>query len=203
MRRTHAIFLALLGLFATGATTRVAALQGLDFGFRGGVSVATASVSAQTFGKSNRTGFAGGVFLDYEAGPLGFQVGAEYAKKGVDLDLGDAVHEFDLAYLEIPAVLKVGLPLGVMKPSVFGGVGLGFKTGCDSGGVDCGDELKGTDLSGIAGADLALYLGSISLWADGRYHFGLQDVADASDVTSGLKNRNWTLQAGIGFRLGG
>jgi hypothetical protein len=203
MRRSIATLPVLLALFVAGGPDGVEAQQGLDFGFRGGVSVATASVSAQTLDKSNRTGFAGGVFLDYEAGMVGFQVGAEYAQKGVDLDLGDVVHEFDLAYLEIPAVLKLGIPLGVVKPSVFGGVGLGFKTGCDTSGVDCADELKGTDLLGIAGADLALYLGSVSLWADARYHFGFQDVADASDVTSDLKNRNWTLQAGIGFPLGG
>lgn len=203
MRRSIATFPALMALFMTGRPAGVAAQEGLNLGFRGGVSVASASVSVQPFSKSNRTGFAGGVFLDYEAGLMGFQVGAEYAKKGVDLDLGDFVHEFDLAYLEIPAVLKVGLPLGVVRPSVFGGVGLGFKTGCDVSGVECGDDLKSTDFSGIAGADLALYLGSISLWADGRYHFGLQDIADASDVTSDLKNRSWTLQAGIGFPLGG
>ncbi len=203
MYPSRTVFLGVLGLVAAGAPARVEAQSGVDFGFRGGVSVATASIGSETFDKSNRTGFAGGVFLDYEAGVIGFQAGAQYMKKGVDLDLGSVVHEFDLAYLEIPAVLKVGIPLGVLKPSVFGGVGFGFNTGCDNGGVDCADQVKGTELSGIAGADLALYLGSASLWADARYHFGLQDVADASAVVSDLKNRSWTLQAGIGFHLGG
>jgi len=177
---------------------------GLVLGVRGGVSVASASVDAsQTFDKSNRTGFAGGVFFDYDAGVLGLQLGAQYAQKGVDLDLAGTVSEFSVKYLEIPAVLKVGIPLGMIKPSVLAGVGLGFNTGCDVSGVDCGSDIKSTEFTGIAGADLALHLGGISLWADGRYHFGLSNINDASDVVGDLKNRNWTFQAGIGFKLGG
>lgn len=190
--------------FLTGAFSDAAAQKGLELGFRGGVSVASASVDvSETFDKSNRTGFVGGVFLNYDASILGFQVGAQYSQKGVDLDIGNAVNEFSLSYLEIPAVVKLGIPLGVIKPSVFGGAGLGFKTGCDNSGADCGDDFKGTDFTGIAGADVAVYLGSISLWADGRYHFGLSNINDANDVMGDLKNRNWTLQAGIGFKLGG
>jgi len=185
------------------ASSGAAAQQGVELGFRGGVSVASASIDAnQTFDKSNRTGFVGGAFLNVDGGLLGFQVGAQYAQKGVDLDIGGSLEEFSLKYLEIPAVVKLGVPLGVVKPSVFGGVGLGFNTGCDQGGEDCGDNVKGTEFAGIAGADLALYLGSISLWADGRYHFGLQNISKASDVVGDFKNRNWSLQAGIGFKIG-
>ncbi|HSG49906.1 MAG TPA: porin family protein [Longimicrobiales bacterium] len=172
------------------------------FGIRGGVSVASADISDvdQTFDKSNRTGFVGGVFLDWAgSGPLGFQIGAQYSQKGVDLDVENVVNELDLAYLEIPAVLKLGLPLGPIRPSVFGGAALSFNTGCDSGGEDCGDSVKSTDFSGIMGADVSISLGGLSLWADARYHFGLQNVSDAQDVVGDLKNRNWTLQVGLGF----
>lgn len=205
MRTIHTVSGTLLSIaLLAGLRSHAEAQQGVVFGLRGGVSVATASVSIdETFDKSNRTGFAGGVFLNYDAGLLGLQVGAEYTQKGVDLDIGGTLNEFSLQYLEIPAVVKLGVPLGLLKPSVFGGVGLGFKTGCDVSGVDCGDDVKGTEFSGIAGADVAVYLGSISLWADGRYHFGLNDINNASDVVGDLKNRNWTFQAGIGFRLGG
>lgn len=188
-----------LGLFLLCST----ALQAqTTFGIRAGVSVAGADVNdvGQTFDKSNRTGFVGGVFLDWaSSGPLGFQVGAQYTQKGVDLEVENVVNEFDLAYLEIPAVLKLGLPLGPIRPSVFGGAGLSFSTGCDVGGEDCGDSLKSTDFSGIMGADVSLSLGGLSLWADARYHFGLQNVSDAQDVVGNLKNRNWTLQVGLGF----
>ena len=198
----------LLSAFASFALLAVAvpraqAQEGLALGFRGGVSVASASFDAdETFSKSNRTGFVGGIFLNYDVGVLGFQVGGQYAQKGVDLDVGNAVDEFSLSYLEIPAVVKLGIPLGIIKPSVFGGAGLGFQTGCDESGEDCGDQIKGTDFTGIAGADVAVYLGSLSLWADARYHFGLNNINETSDVVGDLKNRNWTLQAGIGFKLG-
>ena len=205
MRTNRAVPSVLLAVAFLAATFSGAEAQkGWELGFRGGVSVADASVDiSDTFDKSNRTGFVGGLFLNYDASLLGFQIGAQYAQKGVDLDIEDTINEFSLSYLEIPAVVKLGIPLGVIKPSVFGGAGLGFKTGCDNSGADCGDDLKGTDFTGIAGADVAIYLGSISLWADGRYHFGLSNINDASDVVGDLKNRNWTLQAGLGFKLGG
>jgi hypothetical protein len=205
MSFSRSVSVMLLGVaLLAGSASDALAQKGLEVGFRGGVSVASASVDVDgTFAKSNRTGFAGGVFLNYDLGVLGLQVGAQYAQKGVDLDVTDAAHEFSLNYLEIPAVLKLGVPLGVVKPSVFGGVGLGFKTSCDQSGTDCGNHIDGTELSGIAGADLAVYVGSISLWVDGRYHFGLHDVNKASDVFGDLKNRHWTFQAGLGFMVGG
>lgn len=173
------------------------------FGFRGGVSVASASADiGETFDKSNRTGFAGGVFLDMGgSGILGFQVGAQYTQKGVELDVGEAVREPSLDYLEIPAVVKVGLPLEVLKPSVFVGAGLGFNTSCDDGGADCGDDVTSTEWSGIIGADVVLYTGAVSLWADGRFNVGLSDIADSESYQE-LKNRAWTLQAGLGFPAG-
>lgn len=206
MRTTRFVVAALAGLaFVALAPPPAEGQQGLAWGFRGGISVASASFVdfQETFSKRNRTGFVGGVFLDYNGGMFGFQVGGQYTQKGVDLDVGNVVEEFSLSYLEIPAVLKLGMPFGAIKPSVFGGVGLGFITGCDSGGDDCADDFESTDFSGIAGADVAIYMGSVSLWLDGRYHFGLRGISKASDVFGDLKNRNWTLQAGIGFHLGG
>jgi len=204
MRKFHAVTAGVFGAaLLMGTHSGLEAQQGLELGFRGGVSVASASLDASgTFDKSNRTGFAGGIFLNVDRGVLGFQTGAQYTQKGVELDLGETVSDFSLSYLEIPAVVKLGIPLDVIKPSVFGGAGIGFKSSCDDGGEDCGDAFKSLDYFGIAGADVAIYLGSISFWADGRYHFGLTDVSDTSDVVGDFKHRNWTLQAGIGFKVG-
>ncbi len=186
------------------STSGLKAQNGLELGVRAGVSVAGASLDvSETLDKSNRTGAAAGLFLNYDHGLLGFQVAGQYSQKGVDLDFGETVSEFSFAYVEIPAVLKLGIPMGIVKPSVFGGAGIGFTANCDINGADCGDEIKSTDTFGIAGADVAIYLGSLSLWADGRYHFGLTNISDASDVVGDLKNRSWTLQAGIGVKLGG
>lgn len=180
-------------------------------GLRGGVTTSHASLDLdETFARDNRTGFAGGAFFDWNSGGLlGFQVAAEYVQKGVDLDFGRTVNELTLDYLEIPAVVKLGLPLGSLKPSAFGGVSLGFNTGCDVGGeavpengTDCGDEISGTEWSGVFGADLAWYVSSFSLWVDTRYYVGLSDISDGTAFNE-LKNRAWNLSAGVGFRLGG
>lgn len=178
--------------------------RGATLGLRGGVTVAGASFDAdETLAEGNRTGFVGGVFVDWDPGALGFQIGAQYAQKGVELDFGTVVRDFDFAYLEIPAVAKLGFPLGPLDPSVFAGAALSFVTSCEFDGDDCSDDIEGTEVAGVAGADVALHLGALSLWVDGRYHFGLSDVTDADDVVGDLKHRNWALQAGVGFRPGG
>ena len=183
-------------------TSSAQAQMGWELGARGGVTVASVSGDlADTFDTSNRTGFVGGLFLNYDAGLLGFQVAGQYSQAGAEFDAGEAVENFDLNYIQIPAVIKVGIPLGIAKPSVFGGAQLGFNTGCDSAGEDCGDDVSSTEWSGVAGADVAFYLGSISLWFDARYNFGFSDINDAQDVVGDLKNRVWNFQGGVAFAL--
>lgn len=175
------------------------------FGVRGGVSVSDIDGDiSEVLDESNRTGFAGGVFLDFgRSEMLGLQIGAQYTQKGADLDVGEAVEEFSLAYLELPVVAKLGIPLGIAKPSLLGGVSVGFNTECEGLGVgDCEERVESTEVSGLLGADVAFDLGGLSLWVDGRYSFGLSNISDAVD-TEELKNRAWTLQAGLGFPLGG
>lgn len=185
-----------LGLVATQAQAQT------TIGIRGGASVASASVDInETFTQENRTGFTGGGFLDFNRGILGFQFGAQYATKGTNLDVGEEFNELTLGNLEIPAVVKVGLPLGMLKPSVFGGAGLSFIMSCDNNDIDCKDEVKSTEWQGIAGADLAIYLGGMSLWVDGRYHFGLSNIGDAVDIISDLKNKHWAFQGGLGVNF--
>jgi hypothetical protein len=196
--RSAAVAVAALAL----VTTQAQAQHGTELGVRGGVSVAEVSGDLTTvLGEGNRTGFAGGVFVNWDWGILGAQVAGQYTQKGSKLDIANTVQEFSLNYIEIPAVIKAGIPLGIIKPSAFAGVGLGFNTGCDSNGEDCGDNVKGTSWTGIAGVDVAFYLGSISLWVDGRYNFDLSDINDAEDVVGDLKNRNWTFQGGVAFAL--
>lgn len=183
-------------------TSSAQAQMGWELGARGGVTVASVSGDlADTFDTSNRTGFVGGLFLNYDASLLGFQVAAQYSQAGTEFDAGDAVENFDLNYIQIPAVIKLGIPLGIAKPSVFGGAQLGFNTGCDQSGSDCSDDVKSTEWSGVAGADVAVYVGSISLWFDARYNFGLSDINDAQDVVGDLKNRVWNFQGGVAFAL--
>jgi hypothetical protein len=200
MKRIVGAVLACLSLAAIAGEAE-AQLVGVEFGVRGGVSVASASFDLETVDADNRTGFVGGPFLNLDFGIFGAQVAGVYHQMGFeseDLDL-------DLDYLEVPVVLKVGLPLPLLKPSVFGGVSLGFEGACEVNGVECSeDDTSGTQYAGVAGADVRLSLGVASLWVDGRYNFGLSDVNDAGDALAEIgdfQNRAWNFTVGIGFGL--
>jgi len=196
MRRLANTSLAVVFTLAVGAP-RVWAQHGTEVGLRGGVSVASASFDPDTFDESNRTGFVGGPFVNFDMGALGFQVAGLYNAKGVETNVG----QLDLKYIEIPAVVKFGIPLAVLKPSVFGGAAVAFRTGCAIDDVACPDAaFKSTDFLAVVGADVAVYLGPVSLWGDARYDIGLSEINDAGDVFGNLKNRNWNLTAGIGVK---
>jgi len=175
-------------------------------GVRGGVSVATASVDdvEGTFDTSNRTGFAGTVFFNAGMGIFSLQPELTYIQKGVEDSFSST--KIELAYLEPALLLKAGLPLGIARAGIFGGIGADFEMECNlvngSESVSCSDaevNTKSPDWNALFGLDLAVYLGGISLWGDGRYAVGLSDVSDVSDFS--YKNRSWIFSAGIGFAL--
>ena len=176
------------------------------WGAKAGVSIASASLGdlGDTFDKSNQTGFAAGLFAHNYWGLFGGQIEASYLQKGVKL--GSSVFENDIStdYLELAALLKLGIPLGIVRPGIFGGVGFDIKLSCDgpSAGdfADFCDNVKGTDWTGILGGDVGLYFGSFMVFADARYNIGLSEFTDSSSY-SDLKNKGWTVQGGIGFEI--
>ncbi|MGI9038260.1 MAG: outer membrane beta-barrel protein [Gemmatimonadota bacterium] len=189
-------------------TTASSALaQGRTFGVRAGTSISTLDVSVDdVFDEENRTGLVAGAFYNQSFGLLGYQVEVLYANRGTAFQGGGSI---DLAYIEVPALLKIGVPVGLLRPGVFGGVALGFNVACDledeGGKTSCDDiaefSVNRTDLNAVFGADLQLGLGGLSLWGDGRYYLGLSDVGEIEDVTVNFKNRSWEFTAGIGIPL--
>jgi hypothetical protein len=73
MKRIVGAVLASLSLAAIAGEAE-AQLVGVEFGVRGGVSVASASFDLDTFDAENRTGFVGGPFLNLDFGMFGAQV---------------------------------------------------------------------------------------------------------------------------------
>lgn len=193
---TSAFFLSLL----VGASVAHAQVPKV-LGIRGGVSVASASIDdvSGTFDESNRTGFAGTVFFNTGKGIFSLQPELSYIQKGTS-------DQTELSYLELAALLKAGLPLGIARIGIFAGIGADFEMDCKvsegSDSTSCSDtgvDTKSPDWNGIFGLDLAVYLGSISLWGDGRYALGLSDISDLESVS--YKNRAWIFSAGVGFAL--
>lgn len=196
------LLLALTLSFVFVGTAQAQAMFDRAWGAKAGVSVASASTDIDdTFSKSNQTGFAGGLFIHNYWGLFGGQLEASYIQKGVKQDfLGSSEVSTKLDYIELAALLKLGLPLGIVRPGLFGGIGFDILLSCDESGFDCKDDAKSTDWVGIIGGDVIVYFGSFNVFGDGRYNIGLSEVSDVSDLS--YKNQGWTFQAGVGFEIG-
>lgn len=193
----------LLGLVSTSAALG----QGRTLGVRLGTSIASLNTDAQDLlDRENRTGVVAGVFYNRSlGGPLGYQVEVLYAGRGTDFEDGSS---FDLAYVEIPALLKVSVPVGMLRPGLFGGVALAVKVDCqvdDGTSTKCDDveglDVKSTDWNAVVGGDLQLGLAGLSIWGDARYYVGLSNIGEFADVVEDVKNRSWELTAGVGIPL--
>jgi len=178
--------------------------QGRTLGARLGASVATLDTdAASVLDEENRTGLVAGVFYNRSLGLLGYQVEVLYTSRGADF--GDD-GSLDLTYIQIPALLKLNLPVGMLQPGVFAGVAAALKVDCQVGESENCDDIEGievndVDFNGVVGADLKYGLVGVSLWLDGRYYLGLSDIGDFEDVVGDLKNRSWEFSAGLGIPL--
>ncbi|MEJ2547111.1 MAG: porin family protein [Gemmatimonadota bacterium] len=200
----RSILLALTLSFVFVGSSQAQTIFDRAWGVKAGVSVAKADIGdiSETFDRSNRTGFAGGLFLHQYWGLVGAQAEVNYIQKGSKLSFPTAgEEETKLDYLELAGLLKVGIPLGIVRPSVFGGLGFDIKLSCNSPEEPC-DDIKSTDWIGIFGGDFAVYLGSFSIFGDARYNLGLSNIFDDPSGILDVKNQGWTFQAGVGFPIG-
>lgn len=184
--------------------TSAAAAQGGTLGVRAGASVATLDTDAESIlDEENRTGLVAGVFYNRSLGLLGYQVEVLYTSRGADFGDGGSL---DLTYIQIPALLRVNLPVGMLQPGVFAGVAAALKVDCQAGDSESCDDIEGVevndvDVNGVVGADLKLSLVGVGLWLDGRYYTGLSDIGDFDAAVGDLKNRSWEFTVGLGIPL--
>lgn len=177
------------------------------FGVKAGVSVASIDGFDDTFDDENTTGFAGGLFMTLGRGVISLQPELNYTRKGFSFIAGVPGRvDVDLTYIQPAVVAKLGAPLGIVRPSVFAGLGYGFEAGCTIDDEDC-DDFAGVsiqtnnDFSGIFGVDLEIGAGGVYVIGDARYEVGLSDINESDDIVDDLKNRAWILRAGLGFRM--
>ena len=166
-------------------------------GARAGVSIAKASLDAQqNFDTANRTGFTGTIFLDLGLGVINLQPEISYIQKGAkDATTGAKIK---LDYVETAALLKVGLPLPVIQPHVFAGIGADFNTDTSITFANSTLTTKNVDWTVPLGADVKLAFGKLGVYADARYAVGLTNINEGTAVVKDLKNRAWILSAGVG-----
>jgi hypothetical protein len=130
---------------------------------------------------------------------IGFE--ALYAQRGLRSDESIAVAETRLDYVDIPAYLKINIPISGIRPFVYAGPQISFEVRCKTaGGGQYADAStrKSTDYAGVIGAGLRLGKGT-GVTIEGRYVYGLQDLK-LSTITSGdsYKHRTFMLLVGLG-----
>jgi hypothetical protein len=181
---------------------------------RAGLNVATLGGDDIDINPDHRIGVnIGGAVTIPMSENLGLLLGATYSQKGAEppVDLGaDVVLALD--YLEIPALLELMIPSsGTVGAHVLAGPVVGVELSCEgrgSGGgfevgVDCGRlgiDTKSFDLGAAAGFGVDVQATErVTLTVDLLYNLGLVSVEDGFDV----KNRAFTIQAGLGIPIGG
>lgn len=172
---------------------------------------------------SNRNGAYGGLafIIQPSSSAVGFQTGVLFAQKGAksasSSNAGIPVTNAGvrLSYIEVPAMLRIGVPLNVagIAPTVIGGASLAWRIGCrtisESGNTqsstNCDDllqnedgETRRFDLGTTVGVELPIKLGERYLAVPSvRYTRGLRRISDANN--NDIKNSS--VMIGLGFRF--
>jgi hypothetical protein len=151
----------------------------------------------------SRTGFMVGGWVGKRLGGiLTLRLEGYWTQKGADVVGGAAPTTLKINYIEVPLILRVEIPLIVIKPAIYAGPAIAFKTSCSVANqtlvVGCDDPgtnfmVKSTDLSGIIGAGIGL--GPIVL--DVQYDVSFSDITDDPDQE--VKNKTWTIRAAFGI----
>ncbi len=186
-------------------------------GFRGGLSLATLG-GDDVEDVDSRTGLNIGGFVNIPLSDVvGLQIGAGFVQKGAEETEFGVKFQIAVDYLEIPVLLTLSPPTsGNVGFNFYIGPALGFKTSCNVSGsedgvtvsFDCDDpdfeaDLKSVDFGAMVGAGLDIGLtDNVSLVVEGFYNFGLTKIDD-SGVDDDVKNRAFSLLAGLSFSVGG
>jgi hypothetical protein len=209
MRIFRSVLPFLVAMSCALAATESVHAQNRILGVKGGVTLASADIDdvGGIFDAENRTGWGIGAFLTLGSGLVSFQPELNFVENGFKATSASNDQEVKLRYFAPAVLLRVGLPLGVVRPGVFGGMGIGLEAGCKIDDEDCEDsdfalETEPTDPTGIFGADLDIFLGATAtLRTDIRYAIGFSDIEKTSDVWTEIKNRAWAISVGLGYRF--
>ena len=161
----HVRYVVLAIAMVVAAPIASAGAQTIQFGLTAGASLSTFTGDLVEDAK-NYSSFIAGAFVYLEFAGFGVQPGVYYTRKGAKLPETEGVEATNaLSYIQIPLVLKLGMPLGKARFYVGGGPAIGIKVSCKfkaaaegiSASTDCEDiedetfiQAKSTEMSGIA-----------------------------------------------------
>lgn len=201
--RSAGIVLALL--LVCGGTAF--AQQPAAFGVKAGANFADLNFEGEggDVNLDRRTGFVGGLFVVVPTNRrLALQTEALFSQKGAKSEEGDFSSSITLNYLEVPVLARFSSPAtDGASFHVFAGPSLGFrlsaKTKTEFDGEDeeedIDDEVKRFDLGLAIGAGLEFG----RFVVDGRYTWGLTDLNKEEEEDVKIKNRVFSVMAGIRF----
>jgi hypothetical protein len=211
MSRTARVGLAV----ACWAAASAAVAQDIEFGIKGGGSLAELSGSDDAVDDSvskSRKGFVAGAYLAFPLGDtVSLQPEALFTQKGQSFDFTDLDVDttLKLDYVEVPLLIKARFGGDGIRPYLFAGPYVGFRIKAevvvdaeDAGSTtnDLEDETKGTDYGIVGGAGLEFPAGSGAFLLEARYARGLTSIA-SDDVESedDVKNAVWGFLVGFRF----
>ena len=161
----------------------------------------------------SRQGALTGVFLLAPlAGPVSLRPEILFALKGGRAQAsvqggGTAELDIELAYIEMPLLVKVGVRRGRFRPMLFGGPAPALQIGCDLQVIDPNTPVRSTcdqtglppfrqfDIGLVAGGGIEVRWPQSSLALETRYTRGLRSVLDQVDV----KNRTFGIVLALTF----
>lgn len=176
-------------------------------GIKGGYALSKFSVNdteAPSF--MNLPAPIGGLFFNFGLGPLSIQPEVLYARMGAKADMDGATLKYQLDYIYAPVLLKLKVvPVGPVRPIIYvGGYGsyllnakgvMIFDGGSEEG--DVGDMFEKYDYGAVGGVGIEFKLPGIMISVEGRYNFGLANIATGEGAEG--KNRSMMALVGIGF----
>jgi outer membrane protein with beta-barrel domain len=196
MKRTPTIIVLALFLCLPPVAARA---QG-SLGLKGGASFGNVTNRGILPGTlSDRTGFAIGLSAGASQSLFGFGIEGLYAQRGVTSSTA-ATESRSLDYVDVPAYLRVMIPMGGAAPFAYAGPQASFELRCRSGDVACPDtDRPKTTYAYVVGAGARLG-GKTAFSLEGRYIYGLTDLK-LSTITSSAsyKTRSFLILAGVGF----
>jgi hypothetical protein len=197
-----------------------------QFGVRGGVSLSSL-FGGDVSQADTRQGLTGGFSTTLlTLGPLSLGPEVHYVQKGSELtqlnpEALESFQEFGLDYVEVPVMLRLGIPLpfgdGGVRGYAEGGPAFAWRVNCtispDAGGVGLSDEcafaqfqdaetvVTSADRGAVVGGGLIVELPMVGgfVTLDGRLVRGLTRLGAGED---GLQARNQAFSLTLGYDLG-
>jgi opacity protein-like surface antigen len=170
-------------------------------GVKIGVNLAQAVVDSDVEETlDNKTGVVAGGFVRFGMSGIAIQPEVLVSMKGGQQPAGSDEFALKLNYLEIPVLLRLGLP-GGFSPFIVAGpaIGLRLSAKADPGNEDVKDDFKSTDVGIAVGGGIEV--SSLSLEA--RFTQSLSDIVTSQGhselVTGAVKNRVISFLLGIRF----